>query len=451
MKQINKTFYIVFFTLVYSIEVKAQTSQEKIVNDFGDCMSAWCKTADDSFREKLDAFVEGEIGCRVNDGFMKIFVEKDETGLLSAGSALMDNYFNCFSHAIEEDLTYSHGVPLWLKDYTEPTAYNDKTEAPLYFVSMDVSSNGSINYSGASLFFVRGRQITKIVDYNDPHSMAKAIMLYSKRNYEEAFRIFRKLAYEDPNNYDAQYYTAVMEIKKQGCGYLNSKVRDMEAAWWLTRGTVANSLSSDWARGRMEKLYMRFSVDEIPLPFNTSGRDFYITSLMTRKLFSAGLMAYKNKGLYGFMNEMGKIVVPCKYTMVFPFDKNGYAMVVKDGKFGYINKQGDEVIPVKYSSGIPEFRNGKTYVLHDETLLLIDDQGNVLKEVGKGYSALCFAFFKGKAYAYHKVAKRYYVHDMEGNITSVENRSFNIDYRKNCYFTEDDHEKRLEEDSFGWQ
>lgn len=424
----------------------AQSSQESIVKTYGNYMSEWCKTSDDTYRKKIDGLVQGNIECRVDDGIMQIFVSKDKSGLLSSGTSFMDSYLNCITNAIKDGLVYTHGTPVWQKDYTEPTAFNDKTEAPLYFVSMDIDTKGSLNFSGTDLFFVRGRQITKIVDFKDDNSLAKAIELYSSHKYEDAFRLFRKLAYEDPGNYDAQYYTAVMEIKKQGCGYLGSKVRDIEAAWWLVRGVLANSIERDWSKDRMAKLCVRFAVDETPLPFNNVNKEFYIKALISKQLFTQGLMAYKNKkGMYGFMNEAGTLVVPCKYNLVHPFDKAGHALVAKNGKIGYIDTEGNEIVPVKYDSGVTQFKDGKTYVILDGNLLLIDEKGTVLKEVGKGYETLSPLIVCGKAYAYNKTSKLYYLYDLEGNITSVESESYSIDLKQNCYVA------GIHEESFGWK
>lgn len=442
------------FALLFSNPsfVNAQSSQETIVKNFGDYMSSWCKTKDFSYLEKIEKLVEGSKACRVDDGLSQIFVKNDKSGLISEGTMVMDKYLNYMDQAISENVTYSHGTPIWQKDYTEPTAYNDKTEIPLKFVSMDIETKGSINFSGADLFFVRGEQITKIVDFNDDNSIAKAIQLYSEHKYEDAFKLFRKLAYEDPNNYDAQYYTAVMEIKKQGCGFLNSKVRDIEAAWWVSRGVVGNALEKDWSKERMAKLYTRFDIDERPLPFNNRGKEFYRHSLMIRKLCNNGLMAYKNsKGLYGFMNEDGKLVVPCTYNLVFPFDKNGLALVQKDGKVGYIDTSGNIVIPIKYNSALFQFKDGISYVILDENLLQIDEKGNVLKEVGKGYDNLYPEFVGGKAYAHHKTANLFYLHDTQGNITSVEKEGYYVDYKKQCYFTQDATGKRLYEEPIVWK
>lgn len=449
----NQTFNKLFITTLLSVNaffVNAQTSQVQIVNDFGDCVSAWCTSGDDSYREKIDRLVTGKMGCRVDDGIMKIFVAKDETGLLTPGSTLVDNYLNGFTRAIEEGLSYRHGTPVWQKDYVEPVAFNDKTEDPLFFVSMDVDTEGAFMYSGTNLFFVRGNQITRIEDFKDGNSLAKAIELYSAREYEEAFKLFRKLAYDDPTNYDAQYYTAVMEIKKQGCDFLASKVRDLEAAWWITRGLVGNSLKKEWSKERMAKLYVRFGVDEEPLPFNNVDRNFYISSLMTRQLVSEGLMVYKHKGRYGFMDERGKMVVPCQYDLAYPFDKAGHALVAKGGKVGYIDRSGNVIVPMRYLSGITQFMGGKTYVILGDALLLIDENGQVLKEVGRGYDGLSSVFMCGKAYAHHAPSNEYHVFDLDGILVGKEKESFSVDYQKCCYFIKGPAGERVCEQSFGW-
>lgn len=63
-------------------------------------------------------------------------------------------------------------------------------------------------------------------------------------------------------------------------------------------------------------------------------------------------------GKYGFMNEKGKEIIPCKYDNAYGFQNNGLAAVEekvgKDSegrdlfKWGYINRKGKEVISLKY-------------------------------------------------------------------------------------------------------
>jgi histidyl-tRNA synthetase len=53
--------------------------------------------------------------------------------------------------------------------------------------------------------------------------------------------MFRKLAYADFGNFDAQYYMVVMEIKKQGCSFLDKKVRDKEVTWFIAKNYFAHN------------------------------------------------------------------------------------------------------------------------------------------------------------------------------------------------------------------
>ena len=117
-----------------------------------------------------------------------------------------------------------------LADDAAPDIKNKKdNEPPLKCVTADLMvKNKDINFNGSDMFMLRGNMITGIVDNNNDLSIGKAIRLYSQHKYEEAFRMFRTLAYQDIFNYEAQYYLAVMEIKKQGCSYLSPKVRDKE-------------------------------------------------------------------------------------------------------------------------------------------------------------------------------------------------------------------------------
>ncbi len=73
----------------------------------------------------------------------------------------------------------------------------------------------------------------------------------------------------------------------------------------------------------------------------------------------------------------------------------------------------------------------------DDILLLIDDNGTELKEIGKGYDSVNLVFVNGRAYAHNKIPEQYYLHDINGNITSAEKDRYFVDYKKNCYFIKD--------------
>lgn len=408
---------------------------------FAGYMSEWCQTGDDIYRLKLEDEVFPKIGnnqsgaerCLVDDGLMKIFAQRDTTGLLSQiGTSQVDSYLQALTKAIGVDMQYMHEPPVWHKEYKEPVAFEEKV--PIQFASMDFSTSGAVKYSGTDLFFVQGNYIVKIVDYDDP--LAKAIKLYSKKDYKEAFRIFRELAYSDPNNYTAQYYTAVMEVKKQGCGYLG-KIRDLEAAWWIARGKVAYSFEGyDIDKKRMMKLHHRYSIDESCLPYNTNGKDFYLDKLMTVKIMSEGLMPFKKNSKdshMGYMDESGKVVIPCNYELTFPFNSNGLALIRLKGKYGYINRTGDLVIPAKYSKALMQFKDGRTFVLQNDTLLLIDEKGNVIKEMGIGFDSIFEIVVNGQGFAHNKNSDLWYAYDFDGNIMEAMNGLI-INYKDmSCY------------------
>ena len=158
----------------------------------------------------------------------------------------------------------------------------------------------------------------------------------------------------------------------------------------------------------------------------------------------------KNK-LYGFKNEEGKVVVTPQYSMVFPYDSCGLAPVVtKDGKLGYIDKGGEIIVPIKYDDGMLQWKNAKTFVIKKGRLLIIDKEGNILKQLGTGYDIISGDFFENMAFVHNKLSDKWYVHDLDGNIMSVENEIFSIDFYKLCFFRNDNNGKRIKEDPIRW-
>lgn len=66
--------------------------------------------------------------------------------------------------------------------------------------------------------------------------------------------------------------------------------------------------------------------------------------------FIEGLAFAVRDDKYGFINEKGEEIIPCKYKAVGNF-YDGFALVIDDnGKFGFINKSGSAVIPCIYDN-----------------------------------------------------------------------------------------------------
>ena len=99
--------------------------------------------------------------------------------------------------------------------------------------------------------------------------------------------------------------------------------------------------------------------------------------------FKEGLAIVKIQDKYGFINQQGEIVIPAKYDEAESFCE-GFAVVcigkwvteIDDRKYGFINKKGQEVIPIqfKYASS---FSKGFGGVLQNDTLFPVDTSGRI--------------------------------------------------------------------------
>lgn len=63
--------------------------------------------------------------------------------------------------------------------------------------------------------------------------------------------------------------------------------------------------------------------------------------------FREGLAIVVLKGNYGFVNNLGEVVVPIKYHWASDFSE-GLAVVKLNGKYGFVNQAGELAIPFKY-------------------------------------------------------------------------------------------------------
>ncbi len=88
---------------------------------------------------------------------------------------------------------------------------------------------------------------------------------------------------------------------------------------------------------------------------NTSGDIIHTYDYYFVGYYNEGLMAFikSQNGLYGFINELGEVIIKPQYTDVFPF-KNNIAIVniEKDliNHYGIINKFGEIVVPLIYNN-----------------------------------------------------------------------------------------------------
>lgn len=98
--------------------------------------------------------------------------------------------------------------------------------------------------------------------------------------------------------------------------------------------------------------------------------------------FHEGYAAVKQNGKWGFINEYGKIVIPCRFANVDSFSE-GLAAVAFKKRWGYIDKHNNTIIPFKYDDAYP-FYKGKADVCISEREgsydLSISKNGRILEE-----------------------------------------------------------------------
>lgn len=93
-----------------------------------------------------------------------------------------------------------------------------------------------------------------------------------------------------------------------------------------------------------------------------------------------GGIIVRKEDKYGFVNNQGKLVVPCTYDRINSGFCDDLLCVLKDNNFGYFNISGKEIVPCKYGMGLSS-QNGIAKVFdewggHNGTY--IDSAGKVL-------------------------------------------------------------------------
>ena len=101
--------------------------------------------------------------------------------------------------------------------------------------------------------------------------------------------------------------------------------------------------------------------------------------------FSNGLAIVALNGKYGFIDETGREVIPCKYDGARTFSE-GLARVLLKNKYGYIDTTGKEVIPFKYDFAYNFFEGLARVVLNDK-YGFIDKTGRELTPCKYNYAS----------------------------------------------------------------
>ena len=186
-------------------------------------------------------------------------------------------------------------------------------------------------------------------------------------------------------------------------------------AWYITNGSGGNDNGANGGNAMKETV-----VDDVVLvPYrdengkygfiDNSGNVVIPCKYDYAEGFSEGLALVRLDGKYGFIDKSGNEVVPCKYDDVHSFSE-GLASVSLDGKYGFIDKSGNVVIPCKYDNA-SIFSEGLAPVELDGKYGFIDKSGNVVVPFKYDWAG---SFSEGRAHVY--LDGKYGFIDKSGNV-----------------------------------
>jgi hypothetical protein len=164
-----KKFVVLFFYFCCCAISFAQTSEEIVVQQFGNYLSRWCSSNDTDYR--MRAQKQCTDACRVNDKIMEDFVAKSG---LSIKDYVIPNYLNAFENALDRGklVVNMYGVEMIPKNEWEsvsPYGHNQerKIVKEIIIVSGGITVKGSLNYNIKDLFYLHKGKIVKITPYEE--------------------------------------------------------------------------------------------------------------------------------------------------------------------------------------------------------------------------------------------------------------------------------------------
>jgi hypothetical protein len=109
---------------------------------------------------------------------------------------------------------------------------------------------------------------------------------------------------------------------------------------------------------------------------NKKGEIFQaLTGIENLKFSTDGMLAVRNNGKWGYMDNKGNMVIAAKYDSCEQF-KYGYGRFKLNGKWGILDKNGNEIIEAKYEN-ILSGDNG-VFTYYDKSWGIIDKTGKIV-------------------------------------------------------------------------
>ena len=425
-----KRIIAILLVFINFTTINAQTSADisnavSVVTQFGNEISLWCrdkKLGDledrGSHWYKITALTSGSSNCVINDNLVKKFRSDgvndksiDIENYIS--SVLDDQIMNGITFKMSNVKTFKGDVPKTKKEGPPPV-----------FIQADMEISGSLNMKFSNVFWVRKGKITKIE--SDDSKMSQAQKAYASRNYETAFSLSREAAYENFTNYDAQYYTALMEIYKDGCkGIMSDEIRDYEAYIWIIH---IISYATDYSlREKAANIILAYSMNAKPDPTAA-------LIAFNKPMESDRLLFFDKNSKYGYKDKYGKVVIPSIYKAAFPFSDGRAAVITESGTKCYIDNNGN-VVTSAYDGICIHFYMGRSFVLTNNTVYLIDKFDKRLVILKDKYTKIEAGFGK---YAYlYRTDGLIDVYNFSGNLVIPKAKKITTDVKNNKVIIEE--------------
>ena len=333
------------------------------------------------------------------------------------------------------------------------------TQTPQYAISVKRISNSTIlpdkNLDSSKILinpFLKNFNDNIIqVNYDISETFEKAERLYLEKKYEEAFPLFRRLAYANRSALKAQYYTALMESEGKGGKLMHPLIRNNEASWLCLKGaflaqkkyeeklyshwqsTYQNESYEEWFKGvdddflnriwqqldtttrELFILKRRLITKEKKMPYYGTDKYFYFYTF--QRPINKGYMVVKRRNRYGYVSENKKNEIKCNFSCAYGFNDNGLALVQKKNLFGYIDTTGRLKFG-EYTSACEEFKDGKTFAILNETLHLINEEGVVLRKIS-GYKDIIKPALDNYILVTNLITGKYDLFDFYGNLIEI--------------------------------
>lgn len=211
------------------------------------------------------------------------------------------------------------------KYVSKPGLGSKDAQVTYAIVPKTVSGTGFSPYSCYEMLEIQNQKILSIQEYRYVTDFLSALKCYEAKQYAKAFQMFREAA-ENSEDDRSAYWLSIMLLKKQGCASMNKTVRESMALFWLSK------LGHKQGASRILDV---LQVDKVP-------------DTRCTKPFNDGLLSSINsKGLYGFINESGQVIIDYLYDYATNF-QGGLALARRGQGCGSIDTRGREVIPLIY-------------------------------------------------------------------------------------------------------